>query len=96
MDEMHFKHILGEMPPPQPGSVEIYAGDKVGIFIPKVEMDFSEATHCHGGYEFVVPFAASHPFKVENRTLIMEKNKLFPLNPEQTHRAVVKTENPAL
>lgn len=60
----------------------------MGIFIPKVPFDFTDTEHVHKGYEFVISFGPNAPYKVENRYVITEHNKIFPFNLEQPHQAV--------
>lgn len=89
--EQKWIEILGQMQPVKPGSVDAYANDVMGIFIPKEPMDFTEIAHIHRGYEFVISFNASSPYKVENKLLVTEPKKIFPFNPEQSHQAIKDT-----
>ncbi|MBE0447452.1 MAG: helix-turn-helix transcriptional regulator [Actinobacteria bacterium] len=80
--------ILGKMQPIEPGSVDVAVNDCMGIFIPKAPFDLTDMEHVRKGYEFVISFGPNAPYKVENRYVITEHNKIFPFNPEQSHQAV--------
>lgn len=74
-----------------PGAVDAYANDCMGMFIPTAAFDFMDVEHVHRGYEFVIPFRQSSPYKVEKKLVATEQKKIFPFNPEQSHRAMRET-----
>ena len=86
--EQKWSKILGKMQHIEPGSVDIYVNDCMGIFITKEPFDFSEIQHIHKGYEFIIPYGPSAPYKVESSYVKMEQKKVFPFNVEQPHQAV--------
>ncbi|AOY76527.1 helix-turn-helix domain-containing protein [Clostridium formicaceticum] len=92
MDSCLLKNLLGEMPMPASETVDAYMGDQMAVVIPKTDV-YTEGLHIHGGYQFMMPFTTSCLFKVEKRTIIIEPNKFFPFNPEQTHWIADKSTN---
>lgn len=89
--EQKWRKILGHMQPLKPGAVDIYVTDAMGVFLPREPIDLSEVEHVHRGYEFVIPFGPGGPYRVENKTVLTEHAKIFPFNPEQSHRSVEGT-----
>lgn len=88
--------ILGKMQSVKPDAIDVYVNDSMGIFIPREQIDYTEVEHIHRGYEFVIPLKAkpayeekaSFPYRVEDKTVMTERGKIFPFNPEQSHQAV--------
>lgn len=91
--EQKWLKILGRMQRLEPGSVDAYVSDAMGIFIPRVPLTFADTEHVHRGYEFVIPFGPDAPYKVESKIVATEHCKIFPFNPEQPHQAVDETFN---
>lgn len=89
--EQRWKEILGQLQPMAPGTVDVFVTDSMGVLVTKQPMDFNEVEHIHRGYEFIIPFGQSTPYKVQNKTVETKHNKIFPVNPEQPHIAVKET-----
>ena len=82
--------LLGQVPPhPLKDAVETFPGKDMVIFKPSI---FFEGPFCSHHYQFVLPFCDAPSLKVEKEVFTIEKNKMFPINPEQIHGALVQTE----
>lgn len=56
------------------------------ITIPKSDVDFAfKDTHAHTGYEFMIPFIDMPYLELDGKTLLVRRNHILPINPEQEH-----------
>jgi AraC family transcriptional regulator len=66
--------------------MEFYKGKGISIITVKDAVEFPEAsTHAHNSYEFVFPLRTLESARVGNKRMILEQNRLIPINPEQEH-----------
>jgi AraC family transcriptional regulator len=88
---MGFIEQLLEYIPPHPlkDTVNAYPGENMVIFKPKI---IFEGPFCSQHYQFFLPLSEVPPIVVDKKTFHIEKNKLFPINPEQFHGATKQSE----
>jgi len=77
------EQLLNCIPPHRlKGTVEVYSSKNIVIFKPKI---FFKGPLCSNNYQFVLPLCAAPSFTVEKKIFPVEKNKIFPINPDQIH-----------
>lgn len=89
MDEF-IKQCMEEGPYPYPlenikDDIEVCFSHRMMVLDNRAKTDFPAGVHQHSSYEFIVPFYRSLPARVGNLHMLVEKNKVFPLNSEQLH-----------
>ncbi|MTI80492.1 MAG: helix-turn-helix transcriptional regulator [Firmicutes bacterium] len=85
--DIYINKILKQMAPLEPPRVDAFACDNIAIF--KANVVFNEARE-FDDYEFIIPSAKFPAVSVDrNKSLVVENNKLFPINPQQLHSAIV-------
>ena len=98
MDE-RTKKLLGDGP--YPFQIDEFVGEpKVDAFIcqtmiilaSKGNISMPKGSHTHESYEFLIPLSDMPNTAVEKRLTNFEKNKLFPLNSEQSHGPIKEIE----
>jgi len=94
MDE-RIKRLLGDGPYPFPtdeidgeSNIDAFVGQGMIILASKGSINMPKASHSHTSYEFLIPLSDMPYAGVETRIFNFEKNKLFPLNSEQSHGPV--------
>ena len=80
-----YKYLLGEGAYPPLEKFDIYLNEKIGIFMTKEPTELPLGVHIHSSYEFSIPYSLSPVLQLEKNQVILEKNKIFPFNPEQFH-----------
>ncbi len=83
-----WRRILGQVNPVNPGAIDVYLVDTMGVIIKKESAGFPMGVHIHGGYEFLIPHSPTSHYKVEGNRLIVEQSRIFPFNPEQAHSII--------
>lgn len=81
--EAFLKELLSYIPHhPLKERVEAYSGSNMVVFKPRIIFPGPVFSH---NYQFVIPFCEVPNLVVEKRTFKAERNKIFPINPEQAH-----------
>lgn len=84
------KELLSYIPHhPLKEKVEAYPGSKMVVFKPHIIFPGPVFSH---NYQFVIPLCEVPNLVVEKRTFKAEKNKIFPINPEQAHGTDINEE----
>ena len=91
MDE-RVKRLLGDGLYPFPideineeSVVEAFVGQGMIVLSSKGSIYIPKGSHAHTSYEFLIPLSDMPYTAVENKLTYFEKDKLFPLNLEQSH-----------
>lgn len=67
------------------GNLEICYCDRMVVTVTKTEIELPEGTHAHSSYEFLIPLTPMAVTRVDIKKLALEKNIIYPYNPEQLH-----------
>lgn len=90
MDES-LKKLLGTGPYPAPVNkleeiMDFYQGPGMFIAVPKTVLQIpDEATHTHESFEFDIPLSSSQIIRLEKNNVMLQENRLYPLNAGQAH-----------
>lgn len=84
------RQFLGDGPYPFPLTkinevLEVHASTSLVVLAPKVAIDMPRGTHTHSSYEFLIPLTPMPPGQIDNKRMVFEVNKLFPINSMQRH-----------
>jgi len=86
------KRLLGDGPYPFPigeiggdDNIDAFVGQGMLVLSSKDSMYMPKGSHSHASYEFLIPLSDMPYTGVETRIINFEKNKVFPLNSEQSH-----------
>lgn len=67
-------------------SIDAFLGQGMIVVKTKDCINISKGSHSHASYEFIIPLLSNTPCAgVETRVFNLEKDKLFPINSEQSH-----------
>ena len=63
----------------------VYTSEKMMIVISKKEFYMPSGTHFHSDYEFYFPFVEGQPHIFGSKTIVLNKNRVVPINPFLAH-----------
>ncbi len=63
----------------------VYTSEKMMVVISKKEFYMPSGTHSHSDYEFYFPFVEGQPHIFGSKTIVLNKNRVVPINPFLAH-----------
>ncbi|HBX23018.1 MAG TPA: hypothetical protein DEF34_05220 [Desulfotomaculum sp.] len=85
-----YSKLLNQLPPVQPALHKEYSTDQMTII--QTKHVFPEVG-CFDCYQFVLPLASFPPVQVEKSKHKLQKNNVFPVNPNQHHQVLEPQNN---